>query len=419
MDNKRKLHRIILYFSFGLIFLITMAYLLWELKTLLLPITLGALLAYLFKPLLTSIKFSWIPKKLKVTLILLTIIIGISFLYKLVKSQFPSPSEQIELMVRIQYKLNEKYNSLMEIDQKTGKGNMLHSLVSREASPILEQINYWLILNKKQQAQFTKFYKTAEEPLKLTYYGYFLANLKNFYKNNTLINDIEHKIEDENSVDSSETSFLAKLLNTLSTWLVLPFVFIFLLFDNGQIQKYFISLVPNRYFELSLTVFDEVDQALGKYLRGTILECSLVGFTLSAGLFLIGFDIKVSLIIGLIAGLTNAIPFLGPAIGLIVGLAYALVVEQVDPYFPFITKENITIGVLLAVLVAQFLDNTIYQPIVLGNAVNLHPLVVIVGVMGGSTIFGFAGMLLAIPTIVIIKVVVETLFRELKSYRIV
>ena len=73
----------------------------------------------------------------------------------------------------------------------------------------------------------------------------------------------------------------------------------------------------------------------------------------------------------------------------------------------------------MVVLTAQFLDNAIFQPLVLGKAVNLHPLVVVIAVTGGSIVGGFWGMLLAIPTIVILKVVISTLYRQAKEYYII
>jgi predicted PurR-regulated permease PerM len=64
-------------------------------------------------------------------------------------------------------------------------------------------------------------------------------------------------------------------------------------------------------------------------------------------------------------------------------------------------------------------DNWVYQPLVLGKAVNLHPLVVVLGVTGGSAIFGFAGMLFSIPAIVILNVVLTTIVEQLKAYFII
>ena len=189
--------------------------------------------------------------------------------------------------------------------------------------------------------------------------------------------------------------------------------------DEGEIKKNLVYLVPNRYFEMVLTVIDNVDQSIGKYLRGTLLECTAVGLTFVVCLFMIGIEFKWALVIGIVAGISNAIPFLGPAIGLVVSLLYTLVVEEFSPVLPFVSPDNMVLWVVITVAIAQGLDNAVYQPIVLGSAVSLHPLVVIIGVMGGSILLGFAGMLFAIPAIVIVKVIIGTLFDEMKAYRII
>src|SRR5205823_9946349 len=98
----------------------------------------------------------------------------------------------------------------------------------------------------------------------------------------------------EPAAATEETSFE----NKLSAWMLAPLIFIFLGFDHGQIRRFFIGLVPNRYFELSLTVVDRLDDAIGKYLRGTFIECFLVGVTLTLGLILLGIPAGMAVAIG-------------------------------------------------------------------------------------------------------------------------
>src|SRR5262249_39612545 len=110
----------------------------------------------------------------------------------------------------------------------------------------------------------------------------------------------------------------------LEGWVFAPLVFFFFGFDNGEVRGYFFSLIPNRYFELSLTLLDRLDDAIGKYLRGTLTECFLVGLTLCLGLILLGIPVGPAVAIGLISGLVNAIPWLGTLIALVICLSYAL-----------------------------------------------------------------------------------------------
>jgi predicted PurR-regulated permease PerM len=198
-----------------------------------------------------------------------------------------------------------------------------------------------------------------------------------------------------------------------------PLIFVFLGFDNGQIRRFFISLVPNRYFELSLTVLDRLDDAIGRYLRGTLMECFLVGLTLTLGLILLGIPMGIAVAIGVISGLLNAIPFLGTVIALVIGVGYALIAENITPLIPGLNPSNLALYVLILVIIVHVLEDVVFQPFVIGAAVNVHPLVVVIAVIGGSLIMGLWGMLFAIPTVVVVKTAVETFFKELKDYRII
>jgi len=198
-----------------------------------------------------------------------------------------------------------------------------------------------------------------------------------------------------------------------------PLIFIFLGFDHGQIRRFFIGLVPNRYFELSLTVVDRLDDAIGKYLRGTFIECFLVGVTLTLGLILLGIPAGMAVAIGVVSGLLNAIPFVGTAIALVIGLGYALVAENIRPLIPGLNPNDLALYVVILVVITHVLDDVVFQPFVLGSAVNVHPLVVVIAIISGSLIMGLWGMLFAIPTVVVIKTAVATFFEELKDYRII
>jgi len=196
-------------------------------------------------------------------------------------------------------------------------------------------------------------------------------------------------------------------------------IFIFLGFDNGQIRRFFIGLVPNRYFELSLTVLDRLDNAIGRYLRGTLTECFLVGVTLILGLILLGIPAGIAVAIGVVSGFLNAIPFLGTASALVIGVGYALIAENIRPLVPGLNPNDLALYVVILVVVTHVLDDVVFQPLVLGSAVNVHPLVVIIAIVSGALIMGLWGMLFAIPAVVVVKTIVATFFKELKAYRII
>lgn len=414
---ERRKRTLLIYGTFGISALSLFVFTTWSLRHLIPPILIGALFAYLFRPLKTSFRASWLPDGLRIFLIFLIIGSGLAFMGRVVSEMTPGEKEQRELLVRLRYKMNIKYKEIMGLTKESAQGNWLHQMAGQETDPLIDRLNSLLALSPEQKKIFVEEHRGGKGENDAKYLQYFMETNRNF--------NYEHlKVADASTAAargpaSSSGGMISALLSTLSTWFIMPLVFVFLLLDNGQILHYLMSLIPNRYFELSMTIVEEFDKAVGKYLRGTLLECALVGLSLAVGFVLLGLDLKVSLFIGSAAGLANAIPFLGPFIGLVIGVGYALIVEQISPVLPFIDHENLLLAVAVVVGLVRLLDDVIYQPVILGSAVNLHPLIIILGVIGGSTIFGFAGMLFAVPTIVVCKVVLETLFRELRAYQII
>jgi len=390
----------------------------WALRTMIVPATVGALLAYACLPLLRKLKKTGLPDGLALLILLGTFVLGIMLVTDRIKHIIPDETGKILLRVRIQYKIYERYNDIVG-----GEKNFITQTIAKEIDPLFNDFVGILSLNLRERNDLNRHFEAnkSNNPVLHRYYQYHQVNLarQKRLKDKEESETTELVEEDTRPVAASQSSIISKISDVVSIWLVAPFVFLFLLVDNGEIKRSMISLAPNRYFEMVLTIIDNVDEAIGKYLRGTLMECSLVGLTFVACLFMIGIDLQWAFLIGIIAGLSNAIPFLGPAIGLIVGMAYALIAEDMQPVLPFIDPDNIVIWVLIIVGIVQALDNVLFQPIVLGTAVSLHPLVVIFGVMGGSVVFGFAGMLFAIPSIVIVKVVLATLVHEMKAYHLI
>jgi predicted PurR-regulated permease PerM len=110
---------------------------------------------------------------------------------------------------------------------------------------------------------------------------------------------------------------------------------------------------------------------------------------------------------------------MGSAAALVGGLAYALLAEEIHPLLPMVNAENFAFWVIVAVGVAELLKNIFYEPFVLGGAVKLHPLVVVIGIVGGGILFDFAGVLLAIPVITVFKVFFSSTIRQLKAYGLI
>jgi len=422
--QERKLRRTLFYLTFAVLALILGAFLFWKLRILILPIIVGGLLAFLFRPVKDRFRIRWLPHELQVLCSFAAIGLALFFTFNTLRKHIPDEEQKLEFKVRLKYKLNEKYRQLVAKSPE-GKSNAVVPLIENQLGPVMDKINQTLELSPEERDLFLKYAAgyNARPPIQSKFVDYFRAN------QNTRQYVIPEKapvaaVPPATSVaappsEPPAATEEASLENKLSAWMLAPLIFVFLGFDNGQIRRFFIGLVPNRYFELSLTVLDRLDDAIGKYLRGTLTQCFLVGLTLTVGLILLGIPAGIAVAIGVVSGLLNAIPFLGTVMALVIGLGYALIAENVKPLIPGLNPNDLALYVLILVLITHLLDDVVFQPFVLGSAVNVHPLVVIIAIIGGSLIMGLWGMLFAIPAVVVVKTAVATLFKELKAYRII
>ena len=415
-QQERKVRRRTFHLIFAVFAFITAGFLIWKLSSLVLPIIVGALLAFLFRPVKDRFKIPWLPHELQVLCSFAAIGLVLFFAFDTARKHIPDDKQRADIKVRLQYKLNEKYQQLVTTSPD-GRSNTVVGLIQSEVNPLMDKVNELLELDPAERELFLKYRADGISPDDVKFLRYFRANQK---RRKYVMTD-EAVAAAPTAAPSVTTPVPAAVPSgsRLEAWILAPLIFVFLGFDNGQMRRYFIGLVPNRYFELSLTLLDRLDEAIGKYLRGTFTECFLVGLTLCLGLILLGIPVGPAIAIGLISGLLNAIPWLGTAIALAICLSYALIAENIVPLIPGLSPNNLPLYVLILVGITRVLDDVVFQPFVLGSAVNIHPLVVVVAIIGGSLILGLWGMVFAVPTVVVVKTAVETLFKELKDYRMI
>lgn len=376
-------------------------------KGLLLPVSVAFVLAYIFKPMIHAARLKGIPRSLSVTAIVFGLIAFGLLSFKLIERAIPKGLERAEKQVRIQYKLNQSVINFFGVTEAPSQSSFLYKYLHTEIDTMMSSINGILRHQPTESESLELILKTRSDEHSKKILEMLEVNRaqKTWHANDHLASNFQHKLPQLK-------------VSQLATWLLFPIIFFFLLIDDGGLSRFFIKLIPNSYFELSLTVGERVDKALGRYLRGTALECAAVGAVVAVILLIFGVDITGSVTIGVIAGVLNAIPFLGTLVGLIAGIIYVIMLDHATPLIPFLTKDHLILGVCVAIGVAHLLDNAVFQPLLVGRAVNLHPFVVIVSVAASGMAFGFLGMLLAIPTIVTVKVCLETIYSGLRDYKL-
>jgi predicted PurR-regulated permease PerM len=209
---------------------------------------------------------------------------------------------------------------------------------------------------------------------------------------------------------SSVPAVALSVFSILSMVLLVPLITFFLLADGHLITKSIMRVVPNRYFEMCVLLIHKVINALKLFVRGQLLDSCSIMITTMIGYAIIGLPYFV--VIGILSGLANFIPYFGS----IISVGLALFVLVVTPG-AFTLLSLLSVGIVF--LCVQIIDGTLVYPNLVGRQVNLHPLVVILGITAGGSIAGIVGMLIAIPLISICKVTIEVLYTYLKSYSII
>lgn len=240
---------------------------------------------------------------------------------------------------------------------------------------------------------------------------------------------IEHDILTKKVIDSSEVYFLSFmgvefelgsfdnirrqlesfLSMTLSVsgeilfgiFIVIPLLTVILINTGADLKRQFFSLIPNNYFEVSIAMLDGINKTISNFVYAKFIQSAIVAVVGSLGFFLLG--LKGWLLLGLLVGLLNIIPYLGPILSIfpvfIMGYFYGDLLLALS-----------SVGI---VLIAQLVDNLFTQPVVIPRLMNHHPLTVILITLIGAELYGPIGMILAIVAFSIVKTVFVTVYRGL------
>jgi len=201
------------------------------------------------------------------------------------------------------------------------------------------------------------------------------------------------------------------------------FITFFLLFEMVSIRKKMISLIPNKYFEVSISAFNKIDKLFSNYLIGLLLQMFAIFSLASIGLGILG--IKYALTIAVFAAVANLIPYLGPTVGSLFGIIVA-VSTGTDLH---ITQDYLILFLKIVSVFAtiQLIDNVVFQPLIFSKSVRAHPLEIFVVIFAGATIGqiftnsiigGMIGMISAIPVYTILRVSGMELYTGYKQYKI-
>ncbi|CTQ54130.1 Transport of quorum-sensing signal protein [Roseibium album] len=192
------------------------------------------------------------------------------------------------------------------------------------------------------------------------------------------------------------------LLGILSLFVITPVVAFYLLLDWDNMVERIDSWLPRDHLEELRGLAKEMDDAVAGFVRGQVSVCVILGCFYAASLALVG--LNFGLLIGMGAGLVSFIPFVGAGLGLVLSVGVALV--QFWPDWPWI----LVVAAIFAV--GQFLEGNVLQPKLVGDSTGLHPVTLMFALFAFGYLFGFVGMLIAVPAAAMIGVLARFALKQ-------
>ena len=206
---------------------------------------------------------------------------------------------------------------------------------------------------------------------------------------------LEHDIQQ--FIGEIVNSIIAIARNSIGV-VISPILTFYLLYDWYEIKKELLLLVPGRLRTESVSFFRDVDKVLAGIIRGQLTVACIIGICITTGLYFL--QVKFALMIGILAGIFDVIPYFGA----IIGAAPAVMLAMIE-------SSWLTAQVIVLFVVIQQIEGIVIHPKIIGDNIGLHPLAVIFCVFVGGEMYGIIGMLLGVPVMAIGKVLMRHIMK--------
>src|SRR5256886_12372460 len=237
IEQERKARRKVFYLTFAALVLIVGGFLIWKLSILILPIIVGALLAFVFRPVKERFRVRWLPHQIQVLCSFAAIGLVLFFAFNTLRKHIPDEEQKLEFKVRLKYKLNEKYRQLVPKPAEE-KSNAVAPLIEKELGPLMDKFNQLLELSPEERDLFLKYAAghNGKPPIQSKFVDYFRANQR--MRNYVILEKAPIGATQPTKTVALAPAEIGAAMegpsfeNKLSAWMLAPLIFIFLGFDN-------------------------------------------------------------------------------------------------------------------------------------------------------------------------------------------
>lgn len=251
-----------------------------------------------------------------------------------------------------------------------------------------------------------------------TYWNKVITQFDNMLRSNIFsqlqvqLTDINQNIlksisEQANSVVNSTFSGIGSVLGTVTNIVIalvtMPILLFFLLKDGRNLPYHTMKFIPTNMRLYTYNLMKEVNTQISQYIRGQLLVAFFVGLMFWIGFAIIGLEYAV--LLAILAGVLNLVPYLGSFLAMIPIVIVALV-----------ASPAMLVKVLIVFGIEQLLEGRLIQPLILGSNLKIHPVTIIIVLLTAGKLFGVPGVILGIPAYAVLKVIFEHIFNWYKMY---
>jgi len=275
--------------------------------------------------------------------------------------------------------------------------------------PLLtKQINYFSTIDSSRIVQL------LETPINK------IQNLLQFLSSNlaaelSIEDYFTSKVSDILSISMIQ-DFLGSVITTVGNLLVaifsISFITFFFLKDQHLFFEAILMWVPDKYTETFSRALYSVKNLLTRYFIGIVIQSTCIMIMVDVGMTIVGIDFQQALVMGLIVGILNVIPYVGPWLGFFIAVTMGVAANISQDFATVVSPLILYMSLVIAI--TQITDNIVFQPVIFSNSVRAHPLEIFVVVLAAGFAAGIPGMILGIPTYTVIRVFAREFFYNFK-----
>ena len=274
---------------------------------------------------------------------------------------------------------------------------------------VTRQINYFSTIDSEKIVQIVAGPINKVENL-------FRAINKDIPKDLTIQDYIVKKVADVLNINMIQ-SFIGSLIGILGNVIIaifsITFITFFFLKDQRLFFESILMWVSDKYLDNVTRALYSVKSLLTRYFIGIVIQSTCIMILVTIGMTIAGIDFQQAVVMGLIIGILNVIPYAGPWIGLAIAITMG-VASHINQSFDTVVIPLVTYMIIVEV-VTHTIDNIVFQPVIFSNSVKAHPLEIFIVVLAAGFAAGIPGMIFGIPAYTVLRVFAREFFYNFKA----